>query len=59
VRISIDLPPEFLDRRNPLLRRPAQPVLQVLPDLGIAVHVVNLYDLANHVLILSSWERIR
>jgi hypothetical protein len=48
LRISIVLAPELVDLREAFLRRTAQPILQVLPDLRVIVHIVDLYDLANH-----------
>jgi len=45
-------PPEFLDLREAFLRRAAQPILQVLPNLGMAVHIVFLDDFANHFFII-------
>jgi len=37
LRISIILTPEGIDRREAFLRRPAQPILKVLPDLREAI----------------------
>jgi hypothetical protein len=54
VRISIILAPEFVYFREAFLRGAAQPILQVLPDLRIAVDIVYLHHLANHISIIAS-----
>jgi hypothetical protein len=42
VRISIPPPPEFIDRHQPLFRCTAQPILQILPNLRVIIHTMNL-----------------
>ncbi len=54
VRIAIILAPEFVYFREAFLRGAAQPILQVLPDLGIAVDIMYLHDLANHAFMIAS-----
>jgi hypothetical protein len=54
VRISIILAPEFVHFREAFLRGAAQSVLQVLPDLRIAVEIVYLHHLANHTFMMTS-----
>lgn len=50
LRISAKPASALINRRESLLRRPAQPVLQVLPDFRVAVEMVSLYDLLNHII---------
>ncbi len=54
VRISIILASEGIDRRETFLRRAAEPILKVLPDLRRIIQVLFLYRLTNHDLSFSN-----